>query len=198
MTVVSKVGVSLDAAQLLSAATRKLLKTEVLVGIPGGGARNPEPKSAHAAGIEAVKRALEGAHEAGVRAVKEALSSGQADNALIGYVQEFGDDAKHIPPRPFLIPGVQDAKDKIAAQLAKAGRAAMDGNDAGIAIGFEAAGVVAQNAVRAKITEGPFTPLSARTLQARRAKGRTGEKPLIDTGALRQSITYAIVSKGDR
>lgn len=170
MTVVSKVGVSLDAAQLLSAATRKLLKTEVLVGIPDSGAeRTPEPGE------------------------KKAPS-----NALIGYVQEFGDEELHIPPRPFLIPGVQDAKDKIAAQLQKAGIAAMSGNDSGIAAGFKAAGLVAQNSVRAKITEGPFVPLAKRTLQARKARGRTGDRPLIDSGQLRASLTYVVTNKGER
>jgi hypothetical protein len=35
------------------------------------------------------------------------------------------------------------------------------------------------------------------TLERRRAKGRTGTKPLIDTGQLRNAITYVLRKKGN-
>jgi hypothetical protein len=50
--------------------------------------------------------------------------------------------------------------------------------------------------VRAFITAGQgFAPLAAATLAARRRKGRTGTKPLIDTGQLRRAITYVLRRK---
>jgi hypothetical protein len=70
-----------------------------------------------------------------------------------------------------------------------------------------------QNAVRTKITDGPFAPLADSTLRARARRGRKGAvaelksraqgnapnnanaKPLIDTGQLRKSITYVVRKK---
>ena len=57
-------------------------------------------------------------------------------------------------------------------------------------------GLQGADAVRAKITSGPFVPLAPKTLAKRRAKGRKGDKPLIDTGALQRAYTYAIRTKG--
>ncbi len=59
-------------------------------------------------------------------------------------------------------------------------------------------GLMGQDAVRGKITSGPFVPLAPATLRARKAKGRTGEKPLIDTGQLRAAYTYVIRAKGSK
>jgi hypothetical protein len=58
------------------------------------------------------------------------------------------------------------------------------------------AGLIAESSVRKKINEGPFEPLAPKTLQERKRRGRTGEKPLIDTGQLRNSVTYVIRPKG--
>lgn len=108
----------------------------------------------------------------------------------------MGDDELHIPPRPFLVPGVQSVQDKIVGELTAAGIVAMNGGTGQqVQTSFERIGIIAQNAVQAKITDGPFTPLAPRTLAARRAKGRTGEKPLLDSGQLRRAVTYTVKSK---
>ena len=168
MAVVSTLSVTLDTSSKLKDAVRRLLKQEVLVGIPDSTAeRQPAP---------------------GEKAT--------ASNALIGYVQEFGSDEHNIPPRPFLVPGVQDAKDLIVKRLQGTANAVLSGDLSAVDKGFQTVGLVAQNAVRAKIAEGPFTPLAKRTLEARRAKGRTGDRPLIDTGKLREAITYVVRDKG--
>lgn len=166
MAAVSTISVGVDTSEALKKAVRQLLKNQVLVGIPDGAAeRQAEP------GVES-----------------------QPSNALLGYVHEFGSDEHNIPPRPFLVPGVEGAKDQIVARMRQAGEAALNGTDA-VGRGLNAVGLVAQNAVQEKITEGPFAPLAERTLEARRAKGRTGERPLIDTGQLRRSITYVVLDK---
>jgi hypothetical protein len=38
--------------------------------------------------------------------------------------------------------------------------------------------------------------LAERTLAARKARGRTGEKPLIDTGQLRNAVTFVVQARG--
>ena len=115
-----------------------------------------------------------------------------ASNALIGYTMEFGSPLNNIPPRPFLIPGVQSAKEQITKKLGNAAKVLLENPETSIDTQLGAAGMVASNSVKRKITQGPFEPLAEATLAARRRRGRTGEKPLIDTGQLRNSITYVI------
>jgi hypothetical protein len=117
-------------------------------------------------------------------------------NAEIGYIQETGSPAMNIPARPFLVPGVQAVEQGITKQLEKAAHAALDGSRLDVEKSFHAAGMVAQNGVRHQINDGDFKPLAEVTLAARRARGRTGTKPLIDTGQLRNSVTYVIRDKG--
>lgn len=144
----------------------------------------------------------------GVRALttKEVLvgipstTAGRTDtpinNAEIGYLMETGSPAQNIPERPFLVPGVDGASKQFIPHLKAAGLSALEGKTTMIERDFDRAGFVAANAVKAKITDGPFTPLSAKTLQKRRAKGRTGERPLIDTGQLRRAVTHVVRKKG--
>lgn len=154
-------------AELLKAIVA-LTQSEVLVGIPAdSSAREPEPGE------------------------KEAPS-----NALLGYVHEFGSPELNIPERPFLIPGVSSVRDKAAARMKKIAQEALNGDVSKVEQGLNIVGLMAQSAVQERITEGPFTPLADITLARRRARGRTGDKPLLDSGQLRRSITYTIRTKG--
>lgn len=118
-------------------------------------------------------------------------------NAEIGYIQETGSPAMNIPARPFLVPGIEASEKGITKQLEKGAHAALDGSQQDVEQAFHAAGLVAQNGVRHQINDGDFEPLSEATLAARRARGRTGTKPLIDTVQMRNSVTYVIRKKGD-
>lgn len=114
------------------------------------------------------------------------------NNAGLAYIHENGAPEAGIPARPFLKPGIETKQAEISEGLKKAGNAALDGKPDAVDRGFHRVGLIGQNAVRAKITDGPFTPLAEATLAARRARGRTGTKPLIDTGQLRNALTYVI------
>lgn len=118
--------------------------------------------------------------------------SGAPSNAEIGYQNEFGSPAQNIPARPHLYPGIEKCQARTTKHLAKAARAAAEGRLSQVATALHAAGLIAQASVRNEITSGAFTPLSARTLAERQARGRTGKKPLIDTGQYRNSITYVV------
>lgn len=132
----------------------------------------------------------------GVPSTTAGREDGPITNAVIGYIQEHGSPAQNIPARPFLVPGVEDGEPKFTPRLKAAAQAALDGDVRKVEQRLHEAGLLAQNAVRAKMSEGIPPPLAPRTLAARRARGRTGEVPLIDTGALHQSITYVLRSKG--
>lgn len=162
---------------------RELTDREVLVGIPASTTdRKPEPGDTQL----------------------------PPTNAVLGYVHEFGEPEHNIPARPFLIPGIHDAVKPIAARMGKVARAVLTLTSQTVDQQFNSIGLIAQNSVRRKLTEGPFVPLSDRTVAARARKGREGAmwelawrqagapagtdlaKPLIDTGQLRNSITYVV------
>lgn len=113
-------------------------------------------------------------------------------NAEIGYQNEFGSPANNIPARPHLLPGVAAVQDKVASKLTQAADAAATGRPSDAERHLHATGLLAQNSVRRTLTTTAYRPLSERTLAERRARGRTGTKPLIDTGQYRRSITYVV------
>ena len=113
-------------------------------------------------------------------------------NAEIGYQNEFGSPANNIPARPHLLPGVAAVQGKVVAKLTQAADAAATGRPSDAERHLHAAGLLAQNSVRRTLTTTAYRPLAERTLAERRARGRTGTKPLIDTGQYRRSITYVV------
>ena len=162
------VTVTRDGMPGFQKALRELLRQEVLIGIPADApARTPEPGE-----------------------------PAPPSNALIGYKMETGDPEMNLPARPFLVPGVEAIKDKAIARMKKAGEDALKGDLGKVDQALHAVGLMGQSSVQAKITDGPFAPLAPRTLAQRRARGRTGDRPLIDTGQLRRSVTYVIRTKG--
>ncbi|WP_248322030.1 hypothetical protein [Caballeronia sp. Sq4a] len=115
-------------------------------------------------------------------------------NAQIGYIQEHGAPAANIPARPFLVPGVRDAQDKIGERLGRGAKAALNGQDQAEQT-LNAAGLIGQNAARAKINSNIQPKLADSTIAARIARGVTRTNTLVDTGQLRNSITYVVRKK---
>ncbi len=144
---------------------RKLANTRVMVGIPGDNT---------------------------LRQPGEGGGSSPINNATLAYIHENGAPEAHIPPRPFLKPAVEAMAPQIEKRLRAAAEAALKGNVEGVDKQLNALGLEAQAEVRKKINEGIPPPLAESTLRKRRAHGRAGEKPLVDTGQLRNAITYVI------
>lgn len=105
---------------------------------------------------------------------------GEPNNPTIGAINQFG--TEHIPARPWLDKGVEAGAEKItktAIELFKRGedpRRVMD-----------ALGAVAAGEVQQYITDLDSPPNAPSTV-----KCKGSSNPLIDTGALRQSITYEV------
>lgn len=134
----------------------------------------------------------------GIPATKAERTEGDKEptnNAQLGYLHEFGSPKANIPARPFLNPGIARVQESINGHLEKAAKAAMDVNQEKVDVELNATGLIAQAGARNEITNGDLAPLATSTLAARRRRGRTGDKPLIDTGQLRNSITYVIRKK---
>lgn len=119
----------------------------------------------------------------------------EMNNASLAYIHENGAPASNIPARPFMRPGVEDVKDKIANEFKLAARSAVLGNEGEVDKRMNRVGIIAQSSMRTRINEGPPPPLKPGTIAARKRRGRTGTKPLIDTGQLRNSINYVIRKK---
>lgn len=125
----------------------------------------------------------------------EREGEGKFGNAGIGFINENGSPAQNIPPRPHLKPGVQAAETEFIPHLRTAALKALEGNAEGAVTSLGRAGSVAANGVKRYITITGFIPLADSTIANRRRRGRTGNKPLIDTGEYRRSITHVVRDK---
>lgn len=169
-----KAGITVKQDNLKSALARikTLTANEVLVGVPSDHSyRDPEPGDPEDAG-----RPL--------------------NNAEIGYLMENGAPEANIPERPHLVPGVRSVDREVAARYKAGSKAVLDGRAPNLDSTHTAVGLIAENAVKAKITDGPFTPLAESTLAERRRRGRTGDRPLIDTGQYRRAQTHVVRKRG--
>lgn len=128
-------------------------------------------------------------------------------NAVIGYVMENGAPDINVPARPFLGPGIQDARaGAIKALQQGAAQALKDvaalkttaSNGGAVRQALESVGQMAEDAVKARIDRGGFVPLAQSTIKARRARGNTSTAPLLDTEQLYHAITHRVQPKAGR
>ncbi|WP_434774131.1 hypothetical protein [Pantoea agglomerans] len=126
---------------------------------------------------------------------RQGEGEGEFGNAGIGYINENGSPKQNIPARPHLKPGVKSVEQDYLPYLKAAAQKALDGNAEGAVTSLDRAGTVAANGVKRYITITGFIALSDVTLAQRRKRGRTGNKPLIDTGEYRRSITHLMRDK---
>jgi hypothetical protein len=120
---------------------------------------------------------------------------GAISNAALAYIHDNGAPEAGIPPRPFMKPGIKDASEKIKAHMKQAGQAALHGRAEAVERAFHAVGLTAVSSIQAVIRARIPPLLAESTLAARRRRGRTGDVPLIDTGALIAALTYVIRRK---
>jgi|SRR5579859_886588 len=117
---------------------------------------------------------------------------GKINNAALAYIHNMGSPSQNIPQREFMQSGVAQVRDRVEQHMGNAGRYGMQGNVAAMERELHAVGAIARDGMRRKLHEGPFEPLKPGTLAARRRRGRTGERPLEDTGQLRNALDYVL------
>ena len=185
------VTIKVDRLGDVKRAIELLASTRVLVGYPSD-AEQPHQG-----------RGKIGANERKVKAQEIAQGKSSArppmTNAVLGYIHENGAPEVNLPARPHLVPGVRDVQGAIAGRLRDAAEQGLAGNLAGVEKNFIAAGLVAQSSVRRKITEGIPPPLAPSTVRnrirahpSRRAKTAEDMTALIDTGQLRQAVSFVL------
>lgn len=116
--------------------------------------------------------------------VQVGILGAQSGSHLVMYARanEFGVPG-HIPERSFLRSTVREKRDRYGRLMSKAITEVLDGESSKRA--FEKVGVRVVRDVRLKITKLRVPPNAASTI---RRKGSSN--PLIDTGRMRDSITY--------
>ena len=177
-------------------ALKKLSEDELLVGISAdtaGDGRGEDINNAELAYIH-----TNGVRSAGMKAeTDKAVEEGTPyPLALQAYIKEHGSPAYRVPPRPFLEPGIEKHLDMVKGGMKAALLDVLNGGD-GRTQRENLGGAIAGKVQEYFEEDNGWPPLSPKTI-ARRKKGPDGtpsDLPLVDTGALRQSITYIIMPK---
>ena len=131
---------------------------------------------------------------------------GEINNAELAFIHTNGSPVNRIPPRPFLEPGVEEAKDEIAGRMKAAAEAAVKGDTGAAMDELHKAGLYGENAAKSYIGAGHHEPNAGITVNGGWmrnrvsgkpvfVKGKGSSTPLIDTGSLRSSITHVIEGK---
>jgi len=165
--------VTIDNTKMVYDAIQDLCEYEVKIGFP------KEYRKRHVMASDELRR--HGVH---------------LDNPQIAYILEHGDTKLNIPRRPFLVPGVESVMPKIIPLLGPAIREVLAKGiprDALINMGR-----TARNGVRWYILFGNHKPLRPATITARKLAGITLTIPLIETGRLRNALSFMIDKNGNR
>ncbi len=124
-----------------------------------------------------------------------AAREGDVNNAMLGYVHEFGLPARGIPARPHLVPGVRKASPAIVTLMKVAGQTAMAAGSRGLTYqqrnrlidqALTKVGILCVNSVKTLIRAGIPPPLARATLLAR-ARRKVGGGVGIRKGARREA-----------
>lgn len=143
-------------------------------------------------------------------------------NAAIGKILDEGAPANNLPARPWLRPGVDSNKDKIASRYEGAAKRLLAGDTGALKTAHQIVGQETADAVKLKIESGPFAPLAPGTVAGRArqrgtkrraseteylrlvkqgvspaaAQAAAGIQPLINTGQLRNAVTFVVRPRG--
>lgn len=112
-------------------------------------------------------------------------------NAALLYVQTHGSPARNIPARPVIEPAIaaDGNREQISGELAEAAKAHLEGSPEQTDLHLRRAGMAGRNASVNWFTDARNNWAPNRPSTIRRKKS---DRPLIDTGALRRSLTYVV------
>lgn len=140
----------------------------------------------------ALARIVENVRSMGLNKLEVGLPSGGRHSASdlsmheLGMVHEYGSPTRGIPARPFIEPPIKDNTEKYKGIMRnQASRLIFRRTSLDNALSL--VGEAAKADIQKYMLSASFTPLSAATIER---KGSS--KPLIDTGQMRNAITYEI------
>lgn len=182
----SKVVVNKDISEDLLKSLNDLARKTVCVGIPqeednhrGDDITNAELLYIHTNGVR---------DKTMIREMQHDLDNGTPYSVAHElYVHENGSPLWHSPPRPVLEPALDSVKDEIALRMKESINVALDGGN--VDIELQEVGQLGEAAARGwfRNPENKWAKNSEQTI-----KRKGSDKPLVDTGELKKSITYVI------
>ncbi len=114
-------------------------------------------------------------------------SNGDVNNATLAALHEMG--GTNLPERSFIRSTIRENGARYAkTEAEQIAQSIAGGTEPSIVL--ERLGTMVSNDIKVKIVNGPFKDLEDIT-----AKRKGSDKPLIDTGAMRQSISYEVRKK---
>lgn len=157
---------------------------------------------------QALKRLAKTAVYVGIAAGSkdDTRNDGGPSNHLLGFVHENGSPVNNIPPRPFLVPGLEANREMIVDGLKGAMDCALKGDEKKCGQTLERLAIRSASAVKSYMQTADFEPLKPRTIANRNRSRLTqgtrenemegvGIRPLINTGQLRDAIDGVVVEE---
>lgn len=109
-------------------------------------------------------------------------------NAELMFIHTKGSPSRNIPARPTLEPAVEENAERIGQMYREAIKVALQGGNPSHIL--EKIGLYASNKAKAKFGSDDLVPNAPSTI-----KQKGSDRPLIDTGQLRNSVTYVVRRK---
>lgn len=115
-------------------------------------------------------------------------------NAELLFIHTNGSPVNNVPARPVIEPALEKDSDRLSKMMEKVVLSALENDFEKAEKNLKLTGMRGQNVSRAWFTdpENKWPPNSPSVERAKRKKGSTNPRPLIDTGELRKSITYVV------
>jgi len=193
------VKVTVDNTLKVMKDIKNLSNIDVLVGVPEsttkretGEVTNAELVLTHTKGVP--KKAM-------MSEIEETMSKKGVtyNDAHALYIQSHGSPLWKIPPRPIIEPAIEadGNKERIAEDLRIAGELLLSGKKGEAIEQLNVAGMDGVNIIRAWFEDprNNWPPNSPLTIRSKRKKGKKGTfepQVLIDTGQMRDSMTYIV------
>lgn len=193
---VSETGGGIDE---IKRALEEMKKEFVCLGVP------EEKSSREQTGKKTLKNAeLAFMHTNGIRGAQMRNEMNDSDKpysqAFAAYIAANGSPLWKVPPRPIIEPAVENDKnlELIAEQMKELLKAYID-NSGREQQELQKLGMLGQNIIRDWFDNpaNNWPPNAPATIEAKKRKGSTEPRPLIDTAQLRKSMTYVIRKAGD-
>lgn len=128
----------------------------------------------------------------GIPEDKAARKEGQIGNAALLFIHTNGSPLQHIPARPVIEPAIEAHKPEITQELKEAAAGYLDHNSQAAMRHLRRAGMLGRNAAISWFTD----PRNAWAANSPLTVARKGsDRPLLDTGQLRRSLTYIVETK---
>ena len=165
-----------------------LSRKEILVGIPD----SVKHKDSDLSNAQLLFLHTNGVRQASMRSeMQKTMNDGKTySQAHEMYIYEHGSPAFSIPPRPVLIPAMENSKERIAEKMKQCMQDVLDGHNPSTRL--ERIALFCENKAKDWFTDpsNEWPPNSPKTIAKKHSSN-----PLIDTGELRKSIRGLVGDK---